>query len=450
MAKVKLWAHQRKTLKLMKKEARTLDASDPGTGKTLVALKAFADRRPDTRKAMLVIAPKSLMQPAWGTDINKFFPKLTYSICEAPNRAEGFAKQADIYITNTDATKWLAKQKPEFFDKFDTICVDELAYFKHRSSARARAIIKIKQYFKYRHGMTGSPNSNSITDIWNQIYFLDDGERLGNSFFHFRGQVCEAKQIGPSPRMVKWTDKKDAKEAVASLIADITSRTLFEDCMDIPPNHTYRVPFKLNAKNREQYDTLLASAVLELKTDTVTAVNQAVLRTKLLQVAAGVVYANGVAHVLDTQRAELVLDLVEKRKHSIVFFNWSHQKEQLVAEAKKRGVTYEIIDGSVPNKRRAEIVEAYQLGFFQTLFLHPKTGAHGLTLTKGTATIWTSPIYESDYLKQGKHRIYRGGQTKPTETILIEATDTVEHKVFNILDGKTEGMESLLALLENT
>lgn len=419
------------------------------TGKTLVALKAFSDRLPDNRKSMLVIAPKSLMEPAWGTDIKKFFPHLSYSIANAADRARAFAQPADVYITNTDATKWLAQQPKAFFEKFDTICIDEIAYFKHRTSARTKALIKIKDRFEYRHGMTGTPNSNSITDIWAQMYIIDDGERLGKSFFHFRGQVCEAKQVGPSPRMVKWADKKDAAEAVASLVADITSRNLFEDCMDIPPNHTYRVPYTLNAKNKAQYEELLANAVLELQGDRVSAVNQAVLRTKLLQVAAGVVYAEGGAKILDTGRAELILDIVEKREHSIVFFNWSHQKHQLAAEADKRGVTYEIIDGTVPNTRRAEIVEAYQAGFFQTLFLHPKTGAHGLTLTKGTATIWASPIYEPDYLKQGKHRIYRGGQSMPTETILIEAEDTVEARVFDILDGKTEGMESLLALLEN-
>lgn len=445
---VELWQHQKTTLAILMENKRTLDASDPGTGKTLVILSAFNARLPSSRKAMLVIAPKSLMDPAWGNDIRKFFPHLRMSIAEAPNREAGFAQEADIYITNTDATKWLAKQKPEFFDKFDTICVDEIAYFKHKTSARSKALVKIKEHFEYRHGMTGTPNSNSITDIWNQMYFLDDGDRLGTSFFHFRGQVCEAKQVGPNPRMVKWTDKEGAAEAVASLISDITARNLFEDCMDIPPNHTYRVPYILNKANKKQYEELLETAILELENDSVTAVNQAVLRTKLLQVAAGVVYTDGGVKVLDTGRSELILDLVEKRQHSIVFFNWSHQKEQLAAEAKKRGVTYEIIDGSVPNKRRAEIVEAYQAGFFQTLFLHPKTGAHGLTLTKGTATIWASPIYEPDYLKQGKHRVYRGGQTQPTETILVEALGTVEKKVFDILDGKQEGMESLLSLLE--
>jgi len=445
---MELWDHQKTTLELMQREEKTFDASDPGTGKTYVALKAFNDRRLAGSKSMLVLAPKSLLQPAWGNDISKFFPELTYSISNASNRSDAFEVDADIYITNIDATKWLAKQPPTFFDIFDTLCIDEMSYYKHRTSARSKAANKIKKFFTYRHGMTGTPHSNSVTDIWHQFFILDDGDRLGTNFFAFRNSVCTPKQVGPSPRMVKWKDKEGAEEAIASLIGDITSRNLFENCMDIPPNHTYTVPYTLSRSNLRQYNELLHNAILQLESSSVTAVNEAVLRNKLLQVAAGVVYADGESTILDTGRAELVIDLVEKRKHSVVFFNWTHQKEQLAAEAHKRGVTYEIIDGSVPNKRRAEIVEAYQAGFFQTLFLHPKTGAHGLTLTKGTTTIWVSPIYEPDLLKQGMHRIYRGGQTEVTETILIEAKNTVEQKVYAILDRKQTSMVNLLGLLQ--
>jgi len=101
----------------------------------------------------------------------------------------------------------------------------------------------------------------------------------------------------------------------------------------------------------------------------------------------------------------------------------------------------------VSDKRRETIIKAYQAGFFQTLFLHPQTGAHGLTLTKGTATIWSSPIYQADFLKQGFHRIVRGGQTLKTETLLIEAVGTVEHAVYDRLNQKTKRMVNLLEML---
>jgi SNF2 family DNA or RNA helicase len=111
-------------------------------------------------------------------------------------------------------------------------------------------------------------------------------------------------------------------------------------------------------------------------------------------------------------------------------------------------VIHEVIDGNVPQRRRAQIVEAYQAGYYQTLLLHPQTGAHGLTLKRGTATIWASPIYQPDFLKQGMHRIFRGGQTEKTETILIEAKGTVEKLVYERLSEKSGRMQSFLDLLK--
>ena len=445
-----LWKHQAKTLKFAKKRQRVFDASDPGTGKTRAHLESFALRRRQKGGALLVIAPKSLLQTAWQNDASEYVSDMSTSVAYASNREAAFAIKADIYITNTDAVKWLAKQPDSFYKRFDSVVVDESTTFKHRTSQRSKALNNIRGYFPFRTMMTGTPNAGSILNLFNQIFFLDDGVRLGNNFFKYRSAVCTPEQVGPSVNMLKWTDKDGAEEAVSGLIRDITIRHQFEDCMDIPPNHTYPVKYHMPNKLMNQYRELEERTILALQEDDVTAVNAAVLRNKLLQLASGAVYTStGVYEILDKGRYELVLDLVEQRDHSIVFFNWRHQREQLVAEAERRGVTYEVLDGTTPDDKRTAIVSSYQAGRFQTLFLHPQTGAHGLTLTRGTACIFSSPIYEADYLKQGLHRVYRGGQTLPTETILIEAENTVEKKVYSILNGKNERMVNLLEMLKD-
>lgn len=446
-----LWKHQKKTLKLCLSSDRVYDTSDPGTGKTRAHLEAFASRRRKGGGCALVIAPKSLLECAWQDDAASYTPDLNTSVAYAENRAAAFSMDVDIYITNTDAVKWLSKQPTKFFDRFDTIIVDESTSFKHRTSQRSKALDSLKQHFYYRSMLTGTPNSLSITDIWNQLYFLDDGTRLGANFFRFRQAVCEPKQVGPRANMIQWVDKIGSEEAVADLIKDITIRHRFDQCMDIPPNHTYSISYKLPAKLFAQYKELEADAILALKQRDITAVNAAVLRNKLLQVASGAVYVTPGNpkdyEVLDAGRYELVGDLIEARDHSVTFFIWKHQRDQLMAMADKRGIKYEVLDGDTPIKKRTAIVSAYQAGFYQTLFIHPNTGAHGLTLTKGTATIWPSPIYQPDLLKQGLHRVWRGGQTLPTETILIEAENTVEGKVFDILNQKDRRMKNLLEIL---
>lgn len=421
------------------------------TGKTRSALEAFADRRRQGSLKALVVSPKSLMEPAWGEDIRKFTPDMTYICAYAENREAAFNVDVDIYIVNTDAVKWLAKKPNSFFKRFDTLIIDELTAYKHRTSARSKAIAKIRKHFAYREGLTGTPNPNSVTELWHQAFIIDDGKRLGTSFFHFRAQCCTAEQIGPRAEHIRWVDKPGAEEAVAHLLRDITIRHDFDTVMDIPPNYTRSVRFTMPARLQAQYDELADQAVLQLETENISAVNAAVLQNKLLQLASGAVYSRENHYqVLDTTRYELISDLVEERKHSIVFFNWSHQKDQLVESFTKRGIEHAVIDGTVPVRKRAEIVERYQAGLLQTVLLHPQTGAHGLTLTRGTACIWSSPVYQADFLKQGIHRIVRGGQTQKTETLLVEAKGTLEASVYERLSEKTRKMVTLLDILRGS
>jgi SNF2 family DNA or RNA helicase len=440
-----LWAHQAETLKLLQKSPIVFDTSDPGTGKTRAALEAFYQRR---KGKALVLAPKTLLESAWAADIARWTPALTYSVAYAENREDAFEVDADVYITNIDAVKWIAKQRKKFFDGFNTVIVDESTALKHRTSARSKAAAKVIQYFKYRELMTGTPNSNTVTDLWHQAYLLDGGERLGRSFFKFRASVCAPEQVGPQPNHIRWVDKPGAELAVADLLRDISVRHQFDECMDIPPNHTYTVEFSLPRTAYRKYTELERTALLELEKGEVAPVHAAALRTKLLQLASGAVYYKGDQYeVIDRGRYELIADLVEARRHSIVFFNWRHQRDEIAKELDERGVVYESIDGDVSQRRRTEIVEAYQAGFFQTLLLHPQTGAHGLTLTKGTATIWASPVYQADFLKQGMHRVFRGGQTERTETILIEAKNTVERLVYERVGEKAKRMDNFLDIL---
>jgi SNF2 family DNA or RNA helicase len=297
--------------------------------------------------------------------------------------------------------------------------------------------------------MTGTPNTNNITDLWHQAYIVDDGKRLGNSFYAFRAATQIPKQVGPKPNMVKWEDRPGAEESAAQLLADITIRHKFEDCHDIPANHKYVIPFKLSDRNAARYEEMQREAVLRLKAGTISAVNAASVVTKLLQIASGAVYdENGNYHVLDLDRYELVADILEARKFSVCFFNWTHQRDMLIEEFNKRGLTYTLVDGSVTsNKRRRESITGFQNGFYRVFLAHPQSAAHSLTLVRGTSTVWASPTYNLEHWLQGNRRIYRAGQTEKTETINVIAEGTLEEHVYAVLQTKNIKLMSLLETL---
>lgn len=465
---MKPFAHQKKSLAHAKATPIVYDCSSPGTGKTGVAIWDFDYRRTKKKgKKALVLAPKSLLRTTWFNDFKKFAPHLKVSVATAGDREEAFFKtEADVYVTNIDASKWLAKQKKAFFDQFDTLIIDESSAYKHATSQRSRAMAKIAKFFKYRRAMTGTPNGRSITDVWHQVYLLDDGKRLGTSFYAFRNAVCEPKQVGRNANAINWTDKDGAEEAVFGLLQDIVIRHKFEDCVDIPENHRYVMEYELPVKHRKIYDEFAQRQYVEITRKTtanasarllgekqkdvaeISAINAAVLANKLLQVASGAVYsATDDAVLVDDGRYKMVMDLVEERQHSLVFFLWKHQRDALVKEAEKRGVPYCVLDGETHETERADMVARYQAGMYQVMFAHPKSAAHGLTLTKGTTTIWSSPTPDLEVFEQGSKRQHRIGQKNKTETITIIAPGTADHHVYyNILLPKKGRMDNLLDL----
>lgn len=390
------------------------------------------------------------MQSAWAADIEKFTPQLSYSLAYAEQRAEAFALKTDVVIINIDGVKWLL-DNPKVLKGFDHLVIDEITGYKHASSQRSKAMAKIRKAFKRRYGMTGTPNPNSVTELWHQMLIIDNGVRLGMNFHRFRAAVQTPTQIGPSSNHLKWEDRPGVELAVHKMVEDITIRHLFEEVMThVPANHRDTKMFELSKKALAAYSRMENEALLVLQDATISAPHAMTVRNKLLQIASGAVYngnEDSAYSVIDTKRYALIADLVEEREHSVVFFNWRHQRELLEKEFKARKITYAFIDGSVPQRKRDEIVVAYQAGHYQTLLLHPRTGAHGLTLTRGTTTILSSPIYEADLLKQAIHRIYRGAQDKVTNTIMVCAERTVEELVYERLFSKEERMNNLLEML---
>lgn len=442
------WKHQKASYAFFKPRPRGFDFSAAGTGKTRAHLEIYNARK--DRKRLLVLCPKTLMRSAWGNDIEEFTPQLTYSLATAENREEAFTMATDVVIMNIDGIKWLAEKKNQKHLKgFDHLVIDEGSMYKHRTSQRTKAMMKIRGAFKYRYILTATPNANSVTELWAPAMIVEDGKRLGNSFFHFRNVMQLATQVGPKENHLRWDDRPGAAQAVEELLSDITIRHPFEVMTDVPANFRETKFFFLNDRTKKLYDKLENEAILALKDGHVTAVHAASLRQKLLQVASGAVYTEvGEYSVVDAQRYELIADLADECDHSVIFFNWKHQRTQLAVEFERRGYTFAIIDGDTKASERDAIVKRYQAGEYQTLLLHPRTGAHGLTLTRGDTTIFASPFYEADLLQQAIKRIHRGGQTKVTRSIFVCAKGTVEELVYDRVNEKEGRMNDLLQLIQ--
>ena len=436
----KPFEHQSATTDHILKNPRCLITSDPGTGKTRSVLDALINRG----SRVLVLAPLSILEASWADDIAKFTPQITYAVAYAKNREQAFSGNEQIVITNHDAVKWLLKNK-EVLAGFDTLVIDEFTAFKNKDSQRSKALKNLKDHFDYRIAMSGTPNSNTILDIWHPMLLVDDGERLGHRFFSFRGSVCTSRFNGFAQ---EWVDKDDAELSVAAAIGDINIRYQLEECLTMPEQTVSTLQVQLPSKIMQQYKQLCDDNVLYTGTATINAVHAGAKVKKLLQLCTGAIYdEHGVVQNVHSGRYELVMQLVSERKHSLVAFNWKHEKNHLTAMADSMSIKYGVIDGDTPAHHRKDVVDRMQAGQLQVVFCHPQSAGHGLTMTKATAVIWASPTYNAEHYQQFNRRIYRAGQTQRTEIIQIAARDTWEPDVYEKLAGKLERMDELLDIL---
>ena len=436
--------HQTKTTDFILSKPGVLITSDPGTGKTRSVIDAYAKRRAGR---MLVLAPLSILEASWADDIRKFQPSISHSVAFAKNRLKAFNSDSDIVITNHDAVKWIAKN-PAVLDGFDTICIDEFTAFKNKDSQRSKAMAKVANHFEYRIAMSGTPNSNTILDIWHPTFLIDDGERLGVRFYSFRSAVCQPQFNGFAN---VWIDRPDAQEIVASALFDINIRFSLEECIDMPQQVVSTRYVTLNDKTMAAYSTLAEDSVLYTPQGTINAVHAGAKVKKLLQLCTGAVYdEHGNAQGIHAERYDLVMQLVQERKHCLVAFNWQHERNHLVELAEKQSIKYGVIDGSTPANKRKDIVDRMQAGQLQVVFAHPQSAGHGLTMTKATTVIWASPTYNAEHYQQFNRRIYRAGQTPRTEVIRIAAERTWEPDVYEKLETKLSRMDELLGILNQT
>ena len=438
----KPFKHQKETTDFILGTERVLCFSDAGTGKTRAVLDAVKERLKESGKRILVFAPKTILEPAWGEDIRQFVAGLNYCVASAKNRQSAFESSTDVVLTNHDAAVWLSKNLG-LLSNFDTLIIDESTAFKNFGSQRSKAMVKIAKNFDYRIAMTGTPTPNSITDVWHQAFIIDDGERLGKSFFKFRSVCCVNKGQGsPFP---KWEDKPGINETVADALADITIRYKLEDCTDLPPIVTNTVHFELDDDCRDAYTELVKHSLINVDVSTISADRAAVLAGKLLQIASGNVYDEEKNTVnLSDKRSELIVDLIAQREYCLVGFLWQHQKIALIKQLEKRKISYRVLDGTIKDKDRASYVSEFQNGDVKVMLCHPKTAGHGLTLTKATTTIWATPTYNAEWLDQFNRRAYRTGQKKKTEILTVLAKDTVDMEAIKKVDGKILSMHQLL------
>jgi SNF2 family DNA or RNA helicase len=430
--------YQKYAVEYIKSHPVTALFLDMGLGKTVTALTAIRDLMYDTFEVrrVLVVAPLRVARDTWPEEIRKWdhLKDLTCSVVvgNVAERRRALQQEADIYIVNRENLAWLYQNS--CLD-FDMVVLDELSSFKNHQSKRFRAMKALRPRVKRIVGLTGTPSGNGLMDLWAEFRILDMGKRLGKYISQYRNLYFQPdKRNG----MVVYSYKPlpGAEEAIYHQIADITVSMKATDYLKMPELVSVAKEVSLSEKEKERYDELKKSLVLELPGGEVTAANAASLTLKLSQMANGAIYTDDKDVVtIHDRKLDALEDLVESAngKPVLVAYWFKHDKDRI----RKRMEAREL--------KESQDFADWNEGKIPVALIHPASAGHGLNLQQGgSILVWFGLTWSMELYQQTNARLWRQGQQ--SRTVIIQhlvAKGTIDERILKVLKHK-DGTQAAL------
>ena len=414
---------------------------DMGLGKTAITLSAIFDLCLDSFmvRKVLVIAPLRVARDTWPDEIKKWdhLRSLTYSVAvgtEAERKA-ALLQRVSVYIINRENIQWLIEESGLPFD-YDMVVIDELSSFKSYQAKRFRSLLKVRPSVKRIVGLTGTPSSNGLMDLWAEFRILDLGKRLGRFITHYRNAYfLPDKRNGQV--VFSYKPREGAEEEIYAAISDITISMKAVDHLKMPECVMNEVKVTLSEKERKTYDTMKADLVVSLGDEEIDAGNTAALANKLSQMANGAVYGEDKRiFPIHDRKLDALEDLIEAAngKPVLVAYWFKHDLERIQKRFKVREI-----------KTSRDIAD-WNNGRIPVAVIHPASAGHGLNLQAGESTlIWFGLTWSLELYQQTNARLWRQGQK--SETVVIHhiiAENTIDERIMNALRKKDKTQSALI------
>lgn len=413
---------------------------DMGLGKTSITLTAVNDLIFDSFEVskVLVIAPLRVARDTWPAEIKKWdhLKHLRYSVAvgSESERLAALRKEADIYIINRENVDWLVNKSRVSFD-FDMVVIDELSSFKSHQSKRFKSLLKVRPFIKRIVGLTGTPSSNGLMDLWAQFRILDMGKRLGRYITHYRSAYFLPDKRS-ADRIFTYKPADGAEQMIYNRISDITISMKSADYLKLPECIINEVPVFMDTKEKAIYETFKEDMVAKIKDEEIDAANAAVLSGKLLQMANGCIYDEDKKAIkIHDRKLDALEDLIESAngKPLLVAYWFQHD----LARIKERFPVREI--------KTSKDIEDWNQGIIPLAVIHPASAGHGLNLqTGGSTLVWFGLTWSLELYQQCNARLHRQGQTDTVVIHHIIAKGTIDEDVMAALQRKEKIQNALI------
>ena len=412
---------------------------DMGLGKTVITLSAISELiNKGQVKKCLVIAPLRVARNTWPLEIRKWdhLSHLTYSLVvgDLNERLIALKREAQIYIINTENVEWLINRSYTKFD-YDMVVIDELSKFKSYSAKRFKSLLKVRKRINRIVGLSGTPCSNGLMDLWAEYRILDGGVRLGKYITHYREEYFLPDKRNQNI-IFSYKLKPFADELIYKKISDITISMKAIDYLKMPKIIYNDLVIELDYIDRKVYDTLKKDMIVSFTDGDVDATNAAVLSNKLIQLSNGAIYDENhkIVYVHD-KKLDALEEIIESAsgKPILVVYWFKHDLKRI----KSRFTCREILKDSD--------ISDWNEGKISVGLIHPSSCSMGLNLQSGGSTlVWFSLCWSLELYEQTNARLYRQGQKETVVVHHIISKDTIDEDVIKALNKKATTQEALI------
>lgn len=417
---------------------------DMGLGKTVSTLTAVQKLLEHLEVGrVLVIAPLRVAKSTWPDEIAKWSHthniKHTVVCGTEKQRLSALKQDAELYFINQENVVWLVdilnKKWP-----FDMIVIDEASSFRNHASKRFKALKKVAHLSNRVVELTGTPTPKGLINLWSQIYFLDQGERLGKNITAFRGRWFYQLPWG-----YDWIEQSYAKKEIEGLINDLVLVLDKNDHIHWPEPEYRSIEVGMPLHAQGMYRELEREFILELENaEVVEAVNAAVLTGKLRQCANGALYTDEQGSYKEIHDAKLdalqQLVRVHKSESILVAYNFQSDKERIL----RRFPQAEVLTSD------PDVIRRWNKGKIPILLAHPASAGHGLNLQEGgRIACWFSCTWDLELHLQFNARLARRGQDKKVKIYSICVKNTVDENIAQAIEKRDKSQDRLLNALKN-
>lgn len=416
-----------------------------GLGKTSITLSAINDLMFNSFEIhkVLVIAPIRVAKISWPDEIEKWdhLHGLRYSVAVGTEaeRIKALKEDADIYLINRENVQWLIEKSGLPFD-YDMVVVDELSSFKNWQAKRFKALMKVRPKVKRIVGLTGTPSSNGLMDLFAEYKVLDMGQRLGRFIGQYRNAYFKPDKTN-GHIVYSYKLLPGAEDAIYDRISDITISMKSADHLKMPELVNSRHAVHLGKKELLKYVRMKQDLLLKLPKGEVTAANAAALSGKLVQMANGAVYSDdGEFEMIHDRKLDALEDIIEAAngKPVLVAYWFRHDLERIEGRLAELKMDFCRLDKDINICR-------WNKGSVPVGLIHPASAGHGLNLQSGgNMLVWFGLTWSLELYQQTVARLWRQGQKNTVSVIHIIAAKTIDEQIMRALETKDHTQRALI------